>query len=194
MACMFLPTIVTWFIINPQTKNVSEVINSGGMVAEKFSILFAVQEPVKFLRMFLKTMFSNLDIYVGQMLGYRTAWANEAISLTVMLPFLILLIFSAVGDERNKFELKTTDKIGIFGLLLMELLGMQIIFLGETPIYSDIILGFQGRYFILFIPCILLLFRDENIVYKSKKEYLYLYFSVAQIFYLYFFLEMFMLA
>ena len=194
MVCTFLPTIVTWFIINPQTKNVSEVINSGGMVAEKFSILFAVQEPVKFLRMFLKTMLSNLDVYIGQMLGYRTAWANEAISLTAMLPFLILLIFSAIGDERDKFELKVTDKIGILGILLMELVGMQIIFLGETPTYSDIILGFQGRYFILFIPCILLLFRDENIVYKKKKDYLYLYFSMAQIFYLYFFLEMFMLA
>ena len=107
---------------------------------------------------------------------------------------MILLIFSAIGDERDKFELKVTDKIGILGILLMELVGMQIIFLGETPTYSDIILGFQGRYFILFIPCILLLFRDENIVYKKKKDYLYLYFSMAQIFYLYFFLEMFMLA
>lgn len=194
MASTFLPTIVTWFIINPQTKNVSEVINSGGMVAEKFSVLFAIQEPVKFFKMFLKTMFGNLDVYIGQMLGYRTAWASETISLTVMLPFLILLIFSAIRGENEKFELKVTDKIGILGILLMELVGMQIIFLGETPIYSDIILGFQGRYFILFIPFIVLLFRDENIVYQRKKEYLYLYFNMAQIIYLYFFLDMFMLA
>lgn len=194
MVIAFLPTVIVWFIVNPQTPNVSEVINSGGMIAEKFSVIFVLQEPAKFLRMFLKTMINNLDVYIGQMLGYRTAWANETISLVVMLPFLILLIFSAIRDEREKFELKITDKVGIFGILLIELVGMQIIFLGETPTYSDVILGFQGRYFILFIPCILLLFRDENVVYQRRKDYLYLYFSVAQIVYLYFFLEMFMLA
>lgn len=194
MVSAFLPTIISWLVVGPQSENVSVVINSNGRVAEKLSVLFALQEPIKFLRMFLQTMICNLDIYIGQMLGFRTAWANETISLTVMLPFLILLIFSAIRKDTEEFELNIIDKVGILGILLIELVGMQIIFLAETPLYSSIILGFQGRYFILFIPCILLVFRNEDIVYPKRREYLYLYFSAAQIIYLYFFLEMFMVA
>ena len=43
-------------------------------------------------------------------------------------------------------------------------------------------------------PHILLLFRNNGLMYKEKKEYLYPCFSMAQLVYLYFFLEIFMCA
>lgn len=190
----FMRTIISWFIVIPQTGNTSEVINSGGVIAEKLSPFFLLKEPIRFIEMFIQTMMENWDVYLGQMLGYRTAWANEKISLVVMLPFLVFLILAAVGDEKENFKISPFARLGILAILFIELVGMQVIFLGETPVYSDLILGFQGRYFILFIPCILLLFRNDGLVFKEKKEYLYPCFSMAQLVYLFFFLELFMQA
>lgn len=194
MVIAFLPTLISWFVVMPQQANVSEVINSGGVIAQKLSPFLVLDEPVRYVTMLIQTTLTNLDTYLGQMLGYRTAWASASISLVVMMPFLVLLILSAIGAEKEQFQISAIARWGIGGILLLEYLGMQAIFLGETPVYSDIILGFQGRYFILFLPCILLLFRNQGLVYKRNKEYLYVWFSMAQVVYMYFFIELFMCA
>ena len=193
----FLPTIISWFNLSVArhegTEEASVIINSGGMVAQKLSPMFVISNPIDFVRMFVQTMVEKLDVYLGQMLGYRTAWSAQAISLVILLPFLVLLILSAIEKEPKKFEMGFCGKTGVFGILLFELIGMQIIFLGETPMYNETIIGFQGRYFILFLPCILLLFRNEGLVFKEKREHLYIMYSMAQLVYWYFFLRMFMM-
>lgn len=197
MMVSFLPTIRSW-IFQSVARNEgvvapSIVINSGGMVAPKLSPMFVLTNPIEFFEMFLRTMFNNLDIYLGQILGYRTAWSNKPIQLVVLLPFLILLIFAVIKSERDDLIVEFSQKAGMLGILIAELVGMQAIFLMETSIYSETIIGFQGRYFVPFLPYILLLFRKEGIVFKEKKEYLYPLYSMGQLFYLYFFLEMFMI-
>lgn len=193
----FLPTIISWFNNGLASQNGTQVatavINAGGAVAQKLSPLFALSNPIEFIEMFVQTMIDNLDVYLGQMLGYRTAWSNQPIRLVVMLPFLILLILAVINKENEKFKVSEWSKLGILGILLFELVGMQMIFLVETAVGSRTINGFQGRYFILFLPCILLLFRNEAVVFKGEKEYLYPMFSVAQLVYWYFFLRMFMI-
>ena len=197
MLSSFLPTITSLINMSVARHEGSEVatvvINSGGMLIQKLSPMYAISNPIDFVRMFVKTMIENLDVYLGQMLGYRTAWSAQAIYLVVLLPFLVLLILSSMNTEEKEFKIGIWNKIAILGILLFELLGMQIIFLAETSIYSQTIIGFQGRYFILFLPCILLLFRSEDLVFKEKKECLYIGYSMAQIMYWYFFLRMFML-
>lgn len=193
----FLPTIISWINMSiarhEGTEVATEVINSGGMIAQKLSPMYAISNPIDFVRMFVQTMVENLDVYLGQMLGYRTAWSAQAIDLVVLIPFLVLLILSAINEEKSTFKIGIWSKMCIFGILLFELIGMQIIFLAETSIYNQTIIGFQGRYFILFLPCILLLFRNEGLVFKEKKECLYIGYSMAQLVYWYFFLRMFML-
>lgn len=194
MISSYFQTILRWFINTPETPQASVVINSGGIIAEKLHPFYILESPIGFIKMFIFTMIENLDVYLGQMLGYRTAWSNEAIELVVMLPFLLLLILSVTQEEYDNFEISLPIKIGIFFILLVELVGMQAIFLTETPVYSDVIIGFQGRYFILFIPCILLMFRNKDLIIKENRKHLYLYFSMAQFVYLYFFLRIFMQA
>lgn len=196
MLSSFLPTIMAWINMSLARSGGTEaptiVINSGGLVAQKLSPMLVVSNPQEFVRLFIQTMIENLDIYFGQMLGYRTAWSNEPIEFVVLLPFLILIILASVNKEEESFKVGIIGKIGIFFILLFELMGMQAIFLAETPIHYSTIIGFQGRYFILFLPCILLLFRNESLIYKGKIETVYPMFSMAQLIYWYFFLKMFM--
>lgn len=197
MLASFLPTIISWINFSVArhegTEAASELINSGGVVVQKLSPLYAISNPIDFVRMFVQTMVENMDIYLGQLLGYRTAWSAQAIYLVVLIPFLVLLILSVMNEEDKELKISIWSKIGILAILLFELIGMQMIFLAETSVYSQTIIGFQGRYFILFLPCILLLFRSEGLMFKEKKEYLYIGYSMAQLVYWYFFLRMFML-
>ncbi|MDD6071720.1 MAG: hypothetical protein PUC12_13060, partial [Clostridiales bacterium] len=106
----------------------------------------------------------------------------------------ILIILSGIKMKEDDFEISFKGRLLVFTILMIDLVGMHAIFLAETPNYSNIIIGFQGRYFILLLPCILLLIRNGGLVFKEKAEYLYPCFSMAQLVYLYFFIEMFMCA
>lgn len=191
MLSSFVPTFMRWFGFG---ENSSPIVNGIETVGGRLHLTYMIYEPIGFFKMLILTLIENADMYLGQMLGYRTAWANATISQVVMLPFLILMILAVLKTQENDFEINTISRVGIFAILAIEVIGMHAIFLVDTSIYSDIIVGCQGRYFILFIPCILLLFRNNGIIFKEKREYLYPLFSIAQFVYLYFFLEMFMCA
>jgi len=191
MLSAFVPTFMRWFGVGVETNLIVDGVSS---VSDKFHLSYAFLEPLEFIKMLVLTLIEKSDIYLGQALGYRTAWANATISETVMLPFLILLILAVTKAHDQDFEVGLNTRLGIVGILLIEIVGMHALFLTETSKYSNIIEGCQGRYFILFIPCILLLFRNNGVIFKEKREYLYPMFGMAQLVYLYFFLEMFMCA
>lgn len=191
MLVSFVPTMVRWFGIG-SAENV--FISNVESVNGKFHIIYTFKNPLGFIKMFILTLIENADTYLGQILGYRTAWSNQTISLTVMIPFLVLLILSAVKMNEDKFEVTAKGRLAVFLMLLIELVGMHAIFLAETSVYSTVITGFQGRYLILLLPCVLLLLRNNGLVFREKAEYLYPCFSMAQMIYLYFFMEIFMCA
>lgn len=187
----FVPVIMRWFGLG---NNESYIVNEVEIIGGKLHLAYMFKYPVEFIKMVILTLIENMDVYWAHMLGYRTAWSNEPIKMAVMLPFLVLLILAAVRTTEDDFQIGAGARLGILGILLIEVIGMHAIFLVDTSIYSDIIVGVQGRYFVLFIPLILLLFRNNGLVFQEKKEYIYPCCSMAQLVYLYFFLEMFMCA
>lgn len=191
MLSSFVPVFIRWFGIGTSG---SVIGNDTYVVSNNYHLIFMFKEPIEYLKLLTATLIERMDIYWGQMLGYRTAWSNEPIKMAVMLPFLILLILAVVRDRDDNFTIGIKAKAGVLGILAVEIVGMHALFLGETSIYSEIITGCQGRYFTLFIPLILLLFRHNGLVFEERKEYLYPCYSMAQLVYLYFFLEMFMCA
>ena len=197
MISSYLKTIFTWINISMDSYKgdtiATDVMEVAGVGAETFSLALIVTDPMKFIMLFVQTIIENMDIYLGQMLGYRTAWSSQAINIVIMLPFLILIIFAAMRKEDEKFEIGIGSKIGMLAMVLVEVIGMHMIFLMHTSIYNTTIWGVQGRYFILFIPFIILGFRSESVVYKGNENKSYLMFSMAQMIYWYFFLRMFMI-
>ena len=191
MLTSFIPTFMRWFGLG---KNSSPIVNGVETVGGKLHLAFAFEEPFAFVELLVRTLVENMDMYLGQMLGYRTAWANNTINMTIIFIFLLLLILASMKEDEEDFAVSFTTRLGILTILILEIVGMHAIFLVDTSIYSNIIVGCQGRYFILFIPCILLLFRSEDIVFKKKREFLYPAFSMAQLIYLYFFMELFLCA
>ena len=187
----FIPTFMRWFGLG---GNAPTIVNGIETAGGTLHLTFMLQRPLEFMKLLVLTLEKNADMYLGQMLGYRTAWANATISNVVILPFLIMLIWASLKKDDKDFEVSPKARIAILVILLIEIYGMHAIFLVETPVNSSFIIGCQGGYFILFIPCILLLFRNNGIVFREKRRYLYPMFSIAQLLYLYYFLELFMCA
>ena len=186
----FAPVIVRWFSLGSIASGQDIPITN--TESGTIQIAYALKQPLSFLMMFVRTLIEKADVYVGQALGYRTAWSNRPIALAVMLPFLILMLLSAAKTENDDLDIPVRGKLLILGMLLIELLGMHIIFLVETSVYATTINGFQGRYFILFLPFILLLLRHSGLEFRQGKEQLYPMFSMAQAVYLFFFIKMFL--
>lgn len=189
MLISFIPTIMRWFGIG---SNKALIINSVELESGNYHLVYAFKEPIEFTKLFIRTLIEKSDTYLGQTLGYRTAWSNQVISLAVMFLFLLILVLAGVRMKEDDFEISMGARLGIFAVLVIELVGMHSIFLVETPVHSSVIEGFQGRYFIPFLPCILLLIRNNGLVFKEKEAYLYPCFGMAQLIYIYFFLGMFM--
>ena len=183
----FMPVFIAWFSIGSQVPATISNVEKG-----TYEIAFATHHPVEFLGFFVRTLINKSDIYFGEILGYRTAWSNKAINMSVMMPFFSLLLLASIKMKRREQDIGIKMRAGIFVLLAIEMLGLHVIFLVETPIYSDIVQGFQGRYFMMFIPCIMLMFRNNKLSFNSTEDYLYPCYSMAQMFYLYFFIKMFM--
>jgi uncharacterized membrane protein len=103
------------------------------------------------------------------MLGKYLGWLNLEISSLLLYSFFVLLILSAIKEDREKVHLTNRNRVlitfivgSVFALVCAAML------LSFTPITSGIILGVQGRYFLPVLPLALLLFRNDKLVLKQN--------------------------
>lgn len=184
----YLPVFIEDFL-NVSSSGIP--VNSEGTFYE---IIFVIREPWQFILMVIRTTLEKAEYYLGGILGYRTAWSNKPISWVVMLPFILLLFMTKDRADGDNCIITFRNRILIGVFLLLEFIGMHAIFLRETSIYDTIVNGFQGRYFLVFLPVILLILRNNDIHINLKsEERISCLFSMAQFVYLYYFIKMFMI-
>ena len=125
------------------------------------------------------------------MLGGRVGQSSWRIELQWILigSFLILLLLCALRGKEEKQYLCIKDKIwigficlGSFGLIMLSML------VSFTPFGNESILGVQGRYFLPFLGLVLLLVRNQQLLYQKKREQIFVFagcvlemFAISQI-------------
>lgn len=183
----YVPVFINGFLRIPQSSGMS---NSTG---EFYNITFVIKYPFQFLEMVARTIIAKAEYYMGGILGYRTAWSNQPISWPVMVPFIVLLVISGIQYSENKFWIKITDRMLIAAILIVEVTALHAIFLRETSIYDNIINGFQGRYFLVFLPVLIMILRNQGVyMMRGSDRRIYCIYSMSLFVYLYFFIKMFM--
>lgn len=163
-----------------------------GNAGEKYGAGYSFRYPFSFFKMLLLSLVERADIYIGQLLGYRTSWMNDVIEWVVMIPFLVLLLAGGVTEEQEK-ELPLARRLFVFLLVLAEFVGMHIVLLGDTRLEYHYIYGVQGRYFVALIPLMVLVLRDNNLVRKKNTaNRLYVVYSIMQMIYMFSFMDKFL--
>lgn len=164
------------------------------MIPEKeipaYGIMYIFEEPVQLIKIIANTLLEKFDYYLGSLIGYRMAWSDMLTPWFIIIMFVLLLIGAGLwGKEEKEPCFTSAEKCVTGGLVIASVLAFHMLMLIETPVGSTIINGVQGRYFIAWLPLILMITSGKEIVIeKVKVKRLYFYFSVASAFYFYFFL------
>ena len=148
----------------PQAAGQEIVEKIPGQETVAYGIMYIVREPLECLKIFLNTLFEKADYYIGSMVGYRMAWTDILTPWFVIILFLIILVISGIfvveGEAVQHIRLK--EKVVCVILFSAELAAFHLLMLIETPMGSTVINGVQGRYFIAWLPVILLVFSGKG--------------------------------
>ena len=148
----------------PQTAGQEIVEKVPGQETVAYGIMYIVREPLECLRILLNTLFEKADYYIGSMVGYRMAWTDILTPWFVNILFLIILVISGIFAEEGKTSqyIRLKEKIVCVILFSVELAAFHLLMLIETPMGNTVINGVQGRYFIAWLPLILLVFSGKG--------------------------------
>lgn len=157
-----------------------ELIPEKGTIS--YGVMYIVREPLQCAKLIFHTLWNRMDYYMGSLIGYRMAWSDRTTPWFIVVAFYILLCMGILEtSEKKNGVLRLKERIGCAILIGMEIVAFHLLMLIETPIGNKVINGVQGRYFIAWIPVILMLCSDKIAMVKTS--------SIRKIFLLYGFVE-----
>ena len=129
-----------------------------------------LKHPINFIQVFLYTILSENRLYIYTMLGYNIGW-GEVVHIYSIIPFIfmLLLLINTFADKdiNNSINKKETIIILTIVLLIIGLIFASL-YIQFTPPGFATILGVQGRYFIPFLPLLMIITSKINLEYKGK--------------------------
>ena len=166
---------IGWFAFGLRFKSSPDVTleyNRIANVDQGRQIGFIKENPVKFMKTFIKEYIVYGPEYIFGAVGAKLGWLNVNIDASIITPYIIILILSVIS-EKSKYEFKAKSKIWIIAIILaisaLLKISMYIFF---TPVGLERICGVQGRYYtpILFLALLCLVKEDNNWEIKNANQ------------------------
>ncbi len=116
-----------------------------------------------------ETFFTQTSYYLGGIIGQSLGWFQINISWYVVIGFVILSVVSYAEDGRDPRQMSIKMKILslIFCIIMMGGILLSM-WLSATPNNHPFIAGVQGRYFLPFLPLLMLAVKPRNITSKNS--------------------------
>jgi len=151
---------------------------------EAISISYMLANPVAIVNLFFRTFEHELTNYLTGMvaspLGYLELWVPTLVAFA----FIAVFIVSILGENQNRMDI--TLKIRIFSLGLagiMAAMAFVAIICDCTPVNSQRIAGFQGRYLLPILPLTIILLKNKRVILsKNVDKYLILFLTYLHCF------------
>lgn len=158
-----------------------------------YGIGYAFANSIDFVKILMVTLMQKADQYIGTLIGNRMAWTDDLVSWHIIFAFILLLILAGSRTDKIQININIKERIFLALCLGIEMVGFHLLMLIETPIWSQVIVGVQGRYFLPWVPIVIL------ILYNGKRKYeqqgmrrMFFYYAIAESAYLYSFLKIFL--
>ena len=137
----------------------------GDVTTEYRTVAYCLRHIDEVVGVYIRTVLTNASYYLSTMVGMSLGWLEIPMPQEVLLLSVLLLLMATIRtDSEPKTLLKNSHCFGfllcalcVFGLTLTAML------LNWTPIWSKVILGVQGRYFLPVLPLLLLCARKMDI-------------------------------
>ena len=133
-------------------------------------VISVLKHPINFIQVFLYTFMSKNDLYLYGMLGYDMGWGDVIHPYSIIIfVLMIILSLNALSDKDMK-RIINKKEIIIITLIVLLIIGLIFasLYVQFTPPGYRIIFGVQGRYFLPFLPLIMMVISKINMEYKGK--------------------------
>lgn len=138
---------------------------------EAITIGYMLQNLRYTLEVFYRTFEHQLSFYVSGMVASPLGWLEIWIPDIIVYGFVFILMLSVIGYDTEAHEISVGFKL--FGWIItfgMAILALMALLLDCTNVGATQIAGFQGRYWLPILPMILILFRNQVIVFKKRVD------------------------
>ena len=164
--------------LNQNTDTVSYIATTteatatvGSSMTAGYTIHYFLSQPLELIRMLANTLSDKTAFYLESLVGQKMGWVEIEISEVISMLFWLLLILSALKPKEEPMYVRTGQKCWIAfvcavcaGVILAGML------LTWTPYGNVSIEGVQGRYFIPFMPALMLLARNTRLTWDRSAE------------------------
>ena len=161
-------------------KQAGDTIGTG---ADGYNAAWILTHIGESLEILIRTVVEQTGTYWSTMLGSTLGWLDTSIHLYLLLILLVCLFLSAfpTGEERSGgIFFCAREKWLFFGVFFVGfLLTIMTMFVAWTPFGNRVVEGVQGRYFLPFLPLVLLLFRGKGIVVHKNVPQILLYTTIT---------------
>jgi len=121
-----------------------------------------LSDPIGFIGLYLKNWMWFRQEWLAGAIG-RFGYSYSNLSDGFFVVHGLVLIGVAALDSGTKYEVPKLVKYGIFTLGLLTFLAVTVGFFISSPVGSNVIFGFQGRYFVAAVPFLLFVIFNNKI-------------------------------
>ncbi|MCI8837648.1 MAG: DUF2142 domain-containing protein [Hungatella sp.] len=181
-ACVFAAWGLSMMLVNGQTI-VSYATETESVVpwAEEagYSLTLLLHRPLQAVRMFYQTLLWQADYYHMTMIGAYLGNLDTVLDVPyfVVVMFTAGLVCLAVKKPGERQVMSVGNRVWVAVLCgLCAFAAMASMLIAWTPLSSQVINGVQGRYFLPFLPVLLMAFKNDLIVLtkNGNRSILYL--------------------
>ncbi len=135
------------------------------------SLAYCIQNPVRILAVFYRTVERNFTYYFNGMLTSPLGWLDIPIPEIIMVLFAIVLAFSIFNTQQceKQVSVKLKCAIGCACAATMGMIGFALLF-DSTPEDAGTIWGIQGRYFTPVLPLLMLLLQNGLVSLRQNVD------------------------
>ena len=92
-----------------------------------YGISYAFYNIAGFFKLIIATLLEKMEFYVGGLVGYRMAWADETIGWLIQFAFLILLVMasSRIKGKNVRVSITLADRLVCLFLFGIEVIGFH---------------------------------------------------------------------
>ena len=135
----------------------------------RMSASYAIKNPLTYLNMCLLTYIRYLDTLVINTGGIYLGWLEST------LPSLVVMLMYFTGGyiavrERDALTLERRDHAVMLAVVLIGVIGTPAMLLSWTPIGRRVVEGLQGRYYLPFVPLVMLMFLKRSPAPVEQRE------------------------
>ncbi len=141
-----------------------EVIQQAPVIDPGMQISFILKNPVEYAGILLNTLKTSGNLYIVSVVGLF-GWIDTQVPDWLAYFYLLFLLLIAVSSAGPGYSLSVFQKLLLAGVfLVLFVLVETALYLYCNPIGSQAIIAVQGRYFIAFLPLILLIFSGYKLL------------------------------